>query len=84
VNVASPVCFLSDAEVLTEVFEGACEGRIAFAPRGNGGFGYDPLFVPSGFNQSFGELGEAVKNGLSHRARALEKLRLRFRAEQTS
>jgi len=58
-----------------ELFDGACEGRIAFAPRGQGGFGYDPLFVPDGFEKSFAELGEDIKNRLSHRARALEKLR---------
>ncbi|MGA2175299.1 MAG: non-canonical purine NTP pyrophosphatase [Verrucomicrobiota bacterium] len=60
----------------TVTLEGICEGRIAFAPAGTGGFGYDPLFVPEGWAQSLAELGEAVKNTLSHRARALEKLRL--------
>ena len=55
--------------------DGTCEGRIEFAPRGQGGFGYDPLFVPDGFTQSFAELGEATKNQLSHRAKALVKLR---------
>jgi XTP/dITP diphosphohydrolase len=44
-------------------------------PRGQNGFGYDPLFVPTGFEQTFAELGEDVKNKLSHRARALEKLK---------
>ena len=58
-----------------QFFEGACEGHIEFAPSGGGGFGYDPLFVPDGFIQSFAELGEDVKNRLSHRAKALEKLR---------
>jgi XTP/dITP diphosphohydrolase len=57
------------------LFDGACEGRIAAAPRGRGGFGYDPLFIPDGFTESFAELGESVKNGLSHRARALAGLR---------
>jgi XTP/dITP diphosphohydrolase len=57
------------------LFEGACEGRIQFAPRGDQGFGYDPLFVPTGYEQSFAELGEEVKNHLSHRAQALAKLR---------
>ena len=58
-----------------QLFEGACEGRIGFAPRGKNGFGYDPLFVPVGFEQSFAELGEDVKNKLSHRAKALEELK---------
>jgi XTP/dITP diphosphohydrolase len=58
-----------------QLFDGACEGRIGFAPRGKNGFGYDPLFVPVGFEQTFAELDEDVKNKLSHRARALEKLK---------
>ena len=58
-----------------QLFDGACEGRIVFAPRGKNGFGYDPLFVPVGFEQTFAELGEDVKNRLSHRAKALEKLK---------
>jgi XTP/dITP diphosphohydrolase len=57
-----------------ELFEGVCEGRIGFEPRGQNGFGYDPLFMPAGFNESFAELGDAVKNSLSHRARALQQL----------
>ena len=61
-----------------ELFEGVCEGRIGFEPHGRGGFGYDPLFVPNGFDQTFAELGEEVKNRLSHRARALEKLKAKF------
>jgi XTP/dITP diphosphohydrolase len=70
---ASPVCYASDPSRNT--FDGACEGRILDHPSGVGGFGYDPLFVPIGYSESFGELGEDVKNRLSHRARALEKLR---------
>lgn len=62
----------------TELFDGACEGRITWQAGGTGGFGYDPLFVPDGFKQSFAELGDEVKNRISHRARALEKLRRRF------
>jgi XTP/dITP diphosphohydrolase len=57
------------------LFEGVCEGRISFAPSGGGGFGYDPLFIPEGCSASFAELGEEVKNRISHRARALAKLR---------
>ena len=58
-----------------QLFEGACEGRIIFSPRGQNGFGYDPLFVPDGFDQTFAELGDAVKNQVSHRAKALARLR---------
>ena len=72
---ASPVCLADEMELRTEIFEGACEGRIDFAPRGKGGFGYDPLFIPNGFEQSFAELGEDIKNRLSHRSKALAKLR---------
>jgi XTP/dITP diphosphohydrolase len=61
-----------------QLFDGACEGRIGFEPRGKNGFGYDPLFVPVEFEQSFAELGEDVKNRLSHRAKALEKLKAFF------
>jgi XTP/dITP diphosphohydrolase len=57
------------------LFEGCCEGRIALAPAGVGGFGYDPLFVPEGCDRSFAELGDEVKNKISHRARALAALR---------
>lgn len=57
------------------LFEGVCEGQIALAPAGEGGFGYDPLFIPHGHKESFGQLGDAVKNQLSHRARALEQLK---------
>jgi XTP/dITP diphosphohydrolase len=58
-----------------EIFEGTCEGRIDLAPRGVGGFGYDPLFIPLGRAQSFAELGEETKNLISHRSQALAKLR---------
>ena len=74
---ASPVCFADEFEA--QLFDGACEGRIQFSPGGHGGFGYDPLFVPDGFKQSFAELGEDVKNRLSHRAKALEKLKAFFK-----
>ena len=56
-------------------FEGSCEGRLGFAPQGGAGFGYDPLFFPEGFNQSFAELGAEIKNQISHRSRALAQLR---------
>lgn len=57
------------------VFDGACEGSIGYEPRGKGGFGYDPLFMPVGYSLSFAELGEGVKNTMSHRAKALQKLK---------
>jgi XTP/dITP diphosphohydrolase len=61
-------------EVLN-VSEGICEGTITFAPRGTGGFGYDPLFIPDGYDETFAELPDAVKNLISHRARALMRTR---------
>ncbi len=73
VEAASPVCYAD--EFVARTFDGVCEGRILFAPRGVNGFGYDPLFVPDGFEQTFAELGDEVKNRLSHRARALAKLK---------
>ena len=71
---ASPVCYAGEAPQ-TQIFDGACEGRIDFAPRGHGGFGYDPLFIPNGYKQSFAELGASVKDRISHRAQALGKLK---------
>ena len=79
VKISSPVCLADERELQTELFDGVCEGRISFASSGGGGFGYDPLFVPNGFTQSFAELGGDVKNRISHRAKALEKLRARLR-----
>jgi XTP/dITP diphosphohydrolase len=73
IEAAPPVCFAE--EFAAQTFDGACEGRIQFSASGQGGFGYDPLFIPDGFTQSFAELGEDVKNKLSHRAKALEKLK---------
>jgi XTP/dITP diphosphohydrolase len=65
------------------LFDGVCEGEISTAASGGGGFGYDPIFVPKGCAQSFAGLGEDIKNKLSHRAHALEKLR-QFMREQHS
>jgi XTP/dITP diphosphohydrolase len=79
---ASPVCYAEEAELQTELFEGTCEGLIGFAPCGQRGFGYDPLFIPSGYEQTFGELSEASKNRLSHRAMALTKLKRWLQAAQ--
>jgi len=72
------VCAIAIASVAGEVLnlsEGICEGAITPAPRGSSGFGYDPLFVPDGYDQTFGELSDEIKNRISHRARALLKVR---------
>jgi XTP/dITP diphosphohydrolase len=70
--VAAVAIAKADGEVLN-VSEGICEGTITFAPRGNSGFGYDPLFIPNGYDQTFAELSETIKNRISHRGRALIK-----------
>jgi XTP/dITP diphosphohydrolase len=59
---------------LLGTFEGIVEGRIANEVRGDSGFGYDPIFIPEGFAQTFGELPSEVKNGISHRAKAIRAL----------
>ena len=60
---------------LLETFDGVVEGTIVDAPRGEGGFGYDPVFQPQGYDRTFGELPAAEKNRISHRARAIRLLR---------
>lgn len=57
-----------------QAFEGRVDGQIAFAPKGESGFGFDPVFVPEGYTKTFAELGAEVKNKISHRGRALAKL----------
>lgn len=54
--------------------EGICSGHIAFAPAGSGGFGYDPVFIPDGFDATFGELPAAVKARVGHRGRAVAQI----------
>jgi len=63
-------------------FEGIVEGSIVDLPRGSGGFGYDPIFVPSGFDKTFGELPIELKNQISHRARAIRAFRAGLPAAQ--
>ena len=56
-----------------ELFEGEVHGHLVFPPRGKNGFGYDPIFLADGMNQTFGEIDPAQKHAISHRARAFEK-----------
>lgn len=64
---------------VTGTFEGIVEGTIADKARGSSGFGYDPIFVPEGFKQTFGELPAEVKNTISHRATAIRALSIKLR-----
>ncbi|HEV3242853.1 MAG TPA: RdgB/HAM1 family non-canonical purine NTP pyrophosphatase [Chthoniobacterales bacterium] len=64
---------------LLGTFEGAVEGNVVDPPRGNGGFGYDPVFEPTGFEQTFAEMPRELKNKISHRAQAIAALREGFR-----
>ncbi|HTL98740.1 MAG TPA: non-canonical purine NTP pyrophosphatase [Holophagaceae bacterium] len=74
------VCVLAFAPLEGGPFtvSGAVEGSLAVEPRGDGGFGYDPIFIPEGFDRTFGELPAEVKHQLSHRARACAALRARL------
>ncbi len=58
----------------TEIFEGKVFGTISWPPRGTRGFGYDPIFVPGGYRETFGEMEPRLKDAISHRARAFENL----------
>jgi XTP/dITP diphosphohydrolase len=69
------VIALARSEKIIGTFAGAVEGVIIDAPRGHDGFGYDPVFVPNGFSETFGELPAKTKNQISHRAKALAELR---------
>ncbi len=71
------VCVMAISTPAGEVkmVRGECSGTIAFGPRGDKGFGYDPLFIPDGYTQTFAELKPAEKNRISHRAQALQKAR---------
>lgn len=73
---AAFICVLSLAwpDGRTESFEGKVEGTIIWPPRGANGFGYDPIFVPEGYDMTFGEMQPNEKEGISHRARAFKKL----------
>lgn len=66
------ICLIWDGK--EHYFEGTCHGALAEEPKGSGGFGYDPLFVPNGYTETFGELPDEVKNKLSHRGEAVRKM----------
>lgn len=71
------VCVVALADASGNVLHsetGVCEGNIAFGPRGENGFGYDPIFVPEGYRRTFGELSSDVKQKISHRALAIAKI----------
>ena len=69
------ICLIMDGK--EHLFEGTVEGRILYKKRGDEGFGYDPVFLPEGYSQSFAEMPAELKNSISHRGRAMQKL-LRF------
>ncbi len=71
--VSCIACVFPNGDVLRS--RGECPGRILEAPEGSGGFGYDPVFAPEGYEASFASLGQQVKNQISHRARALAAFR---------
>ena len=66
------ICLVWNEEVY--YFDGICEGRIIEEKRGDGGFGYDPVFIPDGYDMTFGELPLDIKNRVSHRGKAVKKM----------
>ena len=71
------VCAMSIADDTGKIVftaEGSCPGTLANQPRGTNGFGYDPIFVPDGFDRTFGELSGDIKQQISHRARAIKEI----------
>lgn len=66
------ICLIWDDEVY--YFEGLCHGHIIEAKRGDGGFGYDPVFVPEGYDRTFAELPPDIKNAISHRGKAVRQM----------
>jgi XTP/dITP diphosphohydrolase len=69
----SVVAIADETAKIIHVATGVCEGRLTRILRGSGGFGYDPIFTPDGYDSTFGELPATIKNRISHRARALEQ-----------
>ena len=73
-NFVAVLCFISDRDY-PEYFEGKCHGNISDSPKGSQGFGYDPVFIPDGYQSTFGEMGSAAKAKISHRAIAMNLFR---------
>ena len=76
-RLARFVCAMAISDEKGEIkftTEGVCEGNIALSPSGANGFGYDPIFVPDGFEKTFGELSSQIKQKISHRARATKNI----------
>lgn len=71
-SFATCVALIADGKEY--LFRGEIKGEIIQSPRGEAGFGYDPVFVPDGYDKSFAELGDDIKNHISHRAKAMELL----------
>jgi len=71
------VCIFVFIDEIGNIYKtkGVCEGSISYDPKGENGFGYDPIFIPNGYNQTFGELSDEIKNQISHRARAAKQLK---------
>lgn len=70
----SCVLVLGYSDGCYQAFEGRVDGQIALVPKGESGFGFDPVFIPDGYEKTFAQLGAEVKNKISHRGRALAKL----------
>ena len=75
--VSSICCIFPDGSIIRT--EGECRGEILREPSGEGGFGYDPVFMPQGYDRSMAELGTEVKNRISHRANALREFKKKLR-----
>lgn len=76
------ICLLNPENGSKQFFRGEVTGSIATEPKGGAGFGYDPIFIPTGYNQTFAQLGVETKNQLSHRRQALERLKKYFNMKQ--
>ena len=74
------LCMPDEKDEKIFISEGICEGKIILEPRGENGFGYDPLFIPDGYDKTFAELDSKIKNSISHRTKAFQNLISKFNA----